>query len=207
MESRGVRVEDEPAYPREREYLLLARVLLANKAPDRALGLLERLAARAQAEGRNESVVAARLLQALAFHSTGDPVRAVRALESALGLAEPGAYIRLFVDEGEPMRALLSNISGEHRRYAEKLLAAFVSEPKTEGPTSSHVRGSLIEPLSERELEILSLLAGGLTNREIAERLVLSVGTVKVHLKHIYGKLDAHSRTQAIVRARGLNLL
>jgi LuxR family maltose regulon positive regulatory protein len=135
----------------------------------------------------------------------------VQLLRDALALAEPAGYVRSFVDEGESMQRLLEKQAhGEGHQpigYAAKLLAAF-AQPATIPPsTARQPQSSLIEPLSERELEVLQHIAAGLTNREIADRLYLSLFTVKAHARSIYDKLDAHSRTQAVARARELGVL
>jgi LuxR family maltose regulon positive regulatory protein len=215
-DARGLGEADEPSYPREREYLVLARVLLAKNVPDRALGLLERLGAAAEAQARIESVIEVRLLAALALDALGEHARAQAALVEALALARPEGYVRVFVDEGAPMAALMRQVTGEQRSYAEQLLAAYPEGLEARDlrladavPASSlkPQASTLVEPLSERELEVLRVLATGLSNRAIAQKLYLSVATVKVHLKHIYGKLAVNSRMQAVARARELNLL
>lgn len=130
-------------------------------------------------------------------------------LQRCLDLAEPEGYIRLFVDEGQPMAGLLSALQKRQlssgQAYLDTLLAVFPLERQIQNPKSEPQK--LIEPLSQREQEVLRLVAEGLSTREIAETLVVTVGTAKSHLNHIYRKLDAHSRTQAIVRARALGLL
>lgn len=205
IDERGLTEEDEPSYPMEQEYLLLARVLLTQNVPDRALNLLDRLGTLAQAQARLKSGLEIRLLQVLALDAKGDHTRAMTALAEAMVLAKPEGYIRLFVDEGTPMVRLLRHAEsrGVDPDYVDKLLTAF-------GETASNVspaRLMLPEPLSDRELELLQLVAAGLTTQEIADQLVIAVGTVKTHLKHIYNKLDAHSRIQAVERARALKLL
>lgn len=205
VEKRGLKAEDEPSYPREREYLLLARVLLARRAPNRALGLLERLGALAQDQARTESLIEALLLQALTLSASGDAAHAMTALTQALTSAEPEGYVRIFMDEGTPMVQLLHTAEsrGVVPTYVRQLLAAFGKA----APDTTLALASLQEPLSERELEILKLIAAGRSTQEIAQGLVIAVGTVRTHLKSIYGKLDAHSRLQAVERARALKLL
>jgi LuxR family maltose regulon positive regulatory protein len=150
-------------------------------------------------------------LQALAFQAQDDTDQAMSALKRALSLAEPEGYVRTFVDEGEPMARLLykAMTRGTAPEYVRRLLAAFpTAEAKQTVPaTSQPPQSELIEPLTERELEVLQLVAEGLTNPEIASRLYLSLNTVKVHTRNIYGKLGAHSRTQAVGRARALGVL
>jgi LuxR family maltose regulon positive regulatory protein len=142
----------------------------------------------------------------LAAQSGGDTAQAISTLEQALTLAEPGGFIRTFVDEGPPMKALLKKIKaqdGDLKEYIHKLLAAFGEKENYTSSTSP----PLIEPLSERELEVLQLISEGLTNREIADRLYLSVNTVKVHTRNIYGKLGVNNRTQAAAKARDFGIL
>jgi LuxR family maltose regulon positive regulatory protein len=142
--------------------------------------------------------------------------QAMDALERALSLAEPGGYVRMFVDAGEPVGELLRQAAarGIAVEYANRLLAALQGETKDErrkmDADSSPVTrpsSSLVEPLSEREIEVLRLLTTSLSSTEIAEELVISVNTVRSHIKSIYGKLDVHSRYKALARAKELNLL
>jgi len=208
--------------------LTLARVYIAqcDAGIAKALPLLERILHLAETEGRTGTVIEALALQALALAVGRDNVRALSVLERALVLAEPEGYVRLFVDEGVPMAALLQQAAEQSAasRYARKLLAAFPI-PEVRGPGTTprehlavdeHMADTsvlaaqsspLVEPLSPRELEVLRLLAAGASNREIGARLVISAGTVKAHLHHIYGKLDVHNRTEAAARARALGLL
>jgi LuxR family transcriptional regulator, maltose regulon positive regulatory protein len=221
VRTRGLTAEDEPGYPREREYLVLARVLIATQAPERALGLLERLHAPAAAQGRTGSIIQMRALQALARSASGDRAGALAALAEALALAAPEGYLRVFVDEGSPMAALLRRLLADRRQerpatidapqeYLARLVDAFeqaglpVRVPVRRGGV---VVAGLVEPLTERELEVLRLLAAGAPNRAIAKELVVSLDTVKRHLSHLFGKLEVANRTQAVTRARELGLL
>jgi LuxR family maltose regulon positive regulatory protein len=211
-----------PGYPREREYLVLARVLLAKQTPEQALGLLERLHARAAAQARTASVIEIRALQALARSAGGDQPGALAALAEALTLAAPEGYLRVFVDEGPPMAALLRQLLAGRRQerpaaadavprdYLARLVEAFeqaglpVRPPVRSGGV---VVAGLVEPLSPRELEVLRLLAAGRSNQAIAAELVISLDTVKRHVSHVLDKLQAANRTQAVSRARDLGLL
>jgi len=151
------------------------------------------------------------ILQALSLQAQGDTDQAITTLEQALTLAEPEGFIRVFVDAGPPMARLLYEAvtRGIAPDYARRLLAAFpVTEPERADPSETQVpKSELVELLSERELEVLQLIAEGLTNPEIASRLFLSLNTVKVHARNIYGKLGVHNRTQAVARARVLGVL
>ena len=201
----GLGLDDEPDYLREFEYLTLARVLVAQGKQDDATVLLARLGQAAEAAGRVRSLVEILAFQAVALQARGETVQAVVALERALSLAEPEGYIRIFVDEGPPMEKLLRRAlsRGVAPDYVSRLLASIGKTAETISPVSQR----LIEPLSPRELEVLRLSAGGFSNREIAEALVIAVTTVKKHISNIYGKLGVRSRTQAVARARDLNLL
>jgi LuxR family transcriptional regulator, maltose regulon positive regulatory protein len=221
IRARGLAAEDEPGYPREREYLVLGRVL-AKQAPERALGLLERLHARAATQGRTGSVIEVRALQALALSASGDRAGALAALAEALALAAPEGYLRVFVDEGPPMAALLRQLlvdrrqerpgahAGAPRDHLARLVDAFeqaglpVRLPVRQGGV---VVAGLVEPLSARELEVLRLLAAGAPNRVIAKELVVTLDTVKRHISHLFSKLEVANRTQAVARARELGLL
>ena len=211
----GLSSEDEDLpYPCEGEYLTLARVHIAEARDDPAapflrdaLHLLDRLLQDAEAKARMNSVLEILVLRALALEAQGNRTGALSTLERALKLAEPEGYVRLFVDEGAPMLALLRQIRphvhGSLQGYVATLLSAFSGQPASPAPRP----GSLLEPLTEREREVLRLLLEGASNREIARRLVLSINTVKRHIYNICGKMGVQSRVQAIVKARTLNLL
>ena len=193
-----------------------ARVHLAQGDPTAALALLEPVRRQAEAKGWEDERLKAMVLQALALRAQGDHGEAVRLLLEALALAEPGGFTRTFVDEGSPMAELLTaaRARGTIPDYIGKLLAAFEAEqPKREGEAwrlvasdASHAQ-PLIEPLSHRELEVLQLIAQGLSNQEIGERLFLALDTVKWHNRHIFGKLQVQRRTEAVARAGELGLL
>jgi LuxR family maltose regulon positive regulatory protein len=194
----------------EVEYLTWARLLILQQEPERAWQLLVRLLQAAETDGRTGPVIEILILQALARQALGDMDQALSTIEGALGLAEPAGYVRLFIDESRLMAELLRQAAsrGIAIDYVGKLLAAFSLEGPERPPTPLLLHSpALVEPLSERELEVLRLIAKGLTNQAIAETLVVALGTVKAHTASIYGKLEVHSRTQAVARARELDLL
>jgi LuxR family maltose regulon positive regulatory protein len=190
------------------------RILLAQNKTGEALDFLEELLEAAESKERMGHVIEVLILQALAFEARGETERALAALERSLALAEPEGYVRTFVDEGAPMAVLLTKLLEERRDgtspwYVDRLLTQILADAAaSEGRSPRRADGSpLLEPLSERELEVLRLIADGLSNREIAQRLFVSVGTVKAHVNHVYGKLLVRSRTQAVARARELQLI
>jgi LuxR family maltose regulon positive regulatory protein len=208
---RGLSVADDLSYLHEFEHITLARVLLAQYATERAersiqeaTGLLERLLRAAEEGQRTGSVIEILVLQALAHQTLGDIPAALAALERAMTLAEPQGYVRVFVDEGAPMTSLLRAAAkqGTRRDYARRLLAA-VSRAEHGGP----VEQALIEPLSQRELDVLRLLATELDGPAIARELMVSLNTMRTHTKNIYAKLAVTSRRAAVRRAAELGLL
>jgi LuxR family maltose regulon positive regulatory protein len=198
----------ETEYVRDFEDLTLVRVLLAKRRSGEAAALLARLLPPAEAAGRTGVVIEGLSLRALVLHAQGNTDGALDALASSLALAEPEGYVRVYVDSGEPMRDLLKHASsrGIAPSYATRLLEAF----GTPGPGWTEAGRSaqpLVEPLTDRELEVLQHLAGGLSNREIAQRLFISLPTVKSHARNIYGKLGVSGRKQAVARAKALGIL
>jgi LuxR family maltose regulon positive regulatory protein len=202
------RVGDNFLHSRQRrtaEYITLTRVLLAQGRPDEALAVLKPLLVMAERWGLNERVIRFQILRALAFRAQDDMAQGMAALERALSLAEPGGYVRIFLDEGEPMARLLYRAveRGTAPEYAGRLLAAF---PALES-LGRELQAEMVEPLSERELDVLCLIAEGLSNQEIAQSLSISTRTVKWHTSNIYGKLGVKNRTQAVAKARSLGVL
>jgi LuxR family maltose regulon positive regulatory protein len=221
IQSLGISSDDEVSYPREPEYLLLARLLLVQDLPERALACLDRLQGLVLAQGRTGSLIDILVLRALALAAAGDQPSALTVLAEALSLAYPRGYVRVFADEGAPMGALLGQLVAAQRSdptaaggaplgYLGRLLRTL---DHGDGPGSASAArpragvSSLIEALSERELEVLRLLAAGMSNQEIADELVVALDTVKKHVSHILAKLGASSRTAATARARELGLL
>ncbi len=190
-----------------------ARVHLAQGDPSTALAVLEPLRQQAEAKDWQDERLKVMVLQVLALRAQGEQDLAVRLLGDALELAEPGGFIRLFIDEGPPMARLLSEAAalGMRPTYIRKLLAAFpVDRPAAEYTPpfpSSRTAQPLVEPLSQRELEVLQLIAAGLSNHEIGERLFLALSTVKGHNRLIFDKLQVQRRTEAVARARELGML
>jgi LuxR family transcriptional regulator, maltose regulon positive regulatory protein len=208
---RGLSVEDDVSYLREFEHLTLARVLLASYQAKRPRGaiqevifLVERLLRAAEEGARTGSVLEILILQALAQQTQGDLPAALASLQRALTLAEPEGYVRTFVDEGPAMASLLRAAAkqGMARRYVGSLLAA--SDTTAE---RRPVKQNLIEPLSERELDVLRLLGTDLDGPDIARKLVVSLNTVRTHTKNIYAKLGVNNRRAAVRRAKELELL
>ncbi len=215
------RPSDMPGYPgylRQVEGATWARVLNAQGKPEAAIQLLDSLLQAAEAAGQTGNVIELLALRALALRAQGQSAQAMTMLERALTLAEPEGYFRIFVDEGEPMRLLLQRMKvedprkgaegGRMQEYIGNLLAAFGEQPASADlHPSSFISQPLVEPLSERELEVLRLIADGFSNAEIASKLVIAQGTVKRHINNIYGKLGVQSRTQAVAKAREIGLL
>ncbi len=214
---------NESPYPyllREMTQLILAHAQLALDNPKDTLALIEQLAPEAETLGRRGIIIELTMLKALALQALGEMPQALAALKQALSQAEPEGYARLFADKGEPMRLLLqrmknSSVDSSLAAYVDKLLAAY---PKSESETlrskdeqtlqpSAFGLQPLAAPLSERELEVLRMIAAGLSNQEIADRLVVAYSTVKTHINNIYNKLGVNSRVQAVTRAHELKLL
>ncbi|HSL31107.1 MAG TPA: LuxR C-terminal-related transcriptional regulator [Anaerolineales bacterium] len=188
----------------------LARVHLAQGDSSASLAVLESWRQYVEAKGWKDEQLKAMVLQAVVLQAHAEKDQAVRVLAAALRLAEPEGFVRLFVDEGEPMAQLLSEAAaqGIMPDYAEKLLGAFEAETLKNNADSSPLRDQpLLEPLSPRELEVLRLIAQGLSNDEISKRLFLALDTVKGHNRRIYDKLQVQRRTEAVARARELGLL
>ena len=209
-------VIDKPTYPRELEYLVLARVLLAQGEYDQALGLLRILRNRASTQRRTNSVIDLQALKALVLAAGGDETAALASLSEAFVLAIPQGYVRVFVDEGPPMARLVGKLASSQRNGRmelpadvsgddlERLQRAF-GTGGTARRRSDRIEladSGVLDLLTEREVEVLGLMAAGRSNQEIADDLFVVLDTVKKHVGHILDKLGAANRTQAVARAR-----
>jgi LuxR family maltose regulon positive regulatory protein len=209
----GVSIQDEVTHQTDSIHIAYLRLMLyrgqdhQNDKLRQASELARRIIASAEAGQRIETVLQTLISSALVRSSSGDTKGSLELLDQALGLAEPEGYIRIFLDEGAPVAALLRRAQkcGIHSDYIKELLALFPS-PAGESNLPQKI-GELVEPLTERELEILGLIDEGCSNQEIARRLVITLHTVKKHNSNIYAKLGVNSRTQAVARARQLRLL
>lgn len=206
----------------ELPFITLARILLAQGKPDEAMRLLEHLEESTRSAGRMGCALEIMLLESLAIQAIGESENALLKLEECLALAEHQGYVRVFLDEGPSMQRLLAQwlaraSNSPMHDYGRRLLSDFEAEPppvpagrekaRLPGRFPAGAGKTLIEPLSQRELEVLQHIALGRTNQEIARQLIVSPGTVKAHTSNIYRKLDVANRTEAVARARQLGLL
>jgi LuxR family transcriptional regulator, maltose regulon positive regulatory protein len=194
----------------EFDHMILARIQMVQNRLDDAQLLLERLFTADSNGRRFGRVIVICILQALNAWLRDDITKAVDRLGYGLSIAEPEGYVRTFVDEGAPMLALLRGAQkrGIASSYVSTLLAAFDEDtPRAITSQTQNWIGQSSEPLSERERDVLRLVIDGVSNREIAEQLFVSLGTMKKHISNIFIKLDAHSRTQAIAIVRQNNLI
>ncbi|MEM8858112.1 MAG: LuxR C-terminal-related transcriptional regulator [Chloroflexota bacterium] len=215
VKDRELSVEDELSFIQEFEHLTLVRILIAQSQQDQSRAILEqaalflfRLEEAAEEGGRMGSLLEILILQAIVHHAAGDE-GAIDFFKKSIALAEPQGVVRPFVAEGAPIEDLLKQIAGlnnEHKAYATKLLAAFKtpSSKASETPTGT---GGLLDPLSERELDVLRLLTTEMSGPAIADELMVSLNTLRTHTKNIYSKLGANSRRTAVRKAEELNLV
>ncbi len=206
----GPDISQVPDYSAEMAYLILVRIFLDQADPALLPPIIKvttHLLKRAEAQHRWGRAIEILSLQALAYQAFGQTERALKSLENALSVAEPEGYIRRFVDEGQPIAALLQLAT--NRKFSPGYTSCLLAACKAEQVrlTTQSKAQPLVEPLTDRELEVLHLIAAGLSNKAIAETLFITIGTVKRHTMNIYGKLGVNSRTQATVKARELNLI
>jgi LuxR family maltose regulon positive regulatory protein len=217
-DERGLTLEDEFSYLNEFEHITLARIMIAlyidnedDSAISKASKLLERLLQEAEEGKRIRSVIEILILQALSEGARGNITAALEPLNRALALAEPEGYLQIFIDEGPPMARLLfeSFSQGIFPDYVQRLLAVFpLVETGSDTPSLDQLSDNeWLEQLSNREIEVLQLIADGLTNQDIATRLFLSLHTVKGHARNIYSKLGVKNRTQAVAKGKSLGIL
>jgi LuxR family maltose regulon positive regulatory protein len=208
MQESGLSVADERCWP-IRRYIFLAHVLLAREQFGECLELVARLSSIARASGAMGYVIELAILQALALWARGRQERGAVCLTYALSLAEPEGYVRSFIDHGAAIKPLLHRVivRGIRVAYAGRLLEALDRDLVRRREPGLTAQALLVEPLSERELEVLHFLPTHLTSAEIAAALTISPNTVRTHIKHIYGKFGVHSRTEAVRQAEELGLL
>ena len=215
---RGLQADDEPDYAREPGHLVLARLLLAQGQPGRALALLDRLHTAALGQERTGSIIETGALRALALAASGRESEAITILAGMLTLAGQQGHVRVFADEGPAMAGLLGRLIAAQRAdqsaarvplgFLARLQRAFGSACAVPGTRPARTAApGLIEPLTGRELEVLRLVAAGRSNQDIARELVVTLDTVKKHVSHILGKLGGSNRTEAVTRARELDLI
>lgn len=203
---------------KEDRWLVRAEVLIAQGNPSAALAIIIPHRQKMEEMKLDDQLLVTIVLQALALHALGENEPARQALKEALTMAEPGGFIRLFLDAGEPMRLMLQDLESwmeqypqeqdqRLKPYVEKLLTAFSAPVDTKSSEPAGQQSGLIEPLSPRELEVLQLISQGLSNQEIGRRLYLALDTVKGHNRRIFEKLQVNRRTEAIARARELGLI
>ncbi len=223
VRERGLSPDDDLGYLNEFDHITLARILIAQYQNDQseetiqaAMRLLDRLQQSAEDGCRMGSVIEIEILRALAHQAQGNIIPALASLERALTLAEPEGYVRVFVGEGKSMAELLKRLAAKDetpglKQYIHKLLSAF-EQQKMKSPSGEKSKPSisaqpLIEPLSERELEVLRLLRTDLSGPEMSRELMVSLSTLRTHTQRIYAKLGVNNRRAAVRRAEELNLL
>ncbi len=201
----GLRLDGEPRWTNDAEFIMFSRVLIAQSRFDDALNLLNRLIQENGGAGRVLNQMECLVSKSVVLHYMKNTADSVKTIIHAMELAEPGGYTRVFVDQGQPLAELIESIDD----FGKKTIQPFAKKLLVEFKTIKHVNSpkNLIEPLSDRELEVLRLLCAGLTNKQITDELFISTNTVKTHLKNIYGKLSVHSRSSAILKAQELDLL
>ena len=217
LQDQTEQIDGEPTYMSEFTHLTMARAIIAEyrrvpitHALGSVMGLLDRLVSAAKDGQRKRNLIEILVVKALAYEATGDLTKALETLSQAMTLAKPERYARIFADEGEPMIRLLAKAAKKniHPDYTASLRAIMDANTThdDETTTPSGIQ-FLVEPLTQREIEILDLIAQGLTNNDIAERLFLALTTIKGHNQNIFGKLGVKRRTEAVAHARDLGIL
>jgi LuxR family maltose regulon positive regulatory protein len=216
LEESGLSAEDDFVLDGEGQYQTLAWVRLAEGAHEAALKLARRLLAKAETAGAIGQAIGALVLQALIHEALGERDPALHALGRALQLGEGEGFVSFFVSPGVELRALLSQVArtGAAKGYARCLLATLDDRVEQDEngrdwvADAGHTRASLlVDPLTERELEVLRYLNSHLSSVDIANKLYVSTNTVRTHIQHIYQKLNVHSRVDAVARADELGLI
>jgi len=207
----GGSFDEMPVLLEEMQQSLLARVHLKSGEFEKVFEICERISPQAETGGRLARVIELNLFMAIALWNLGQPDEALTALEKCLALAEPGGFVRLFLETGGTAIGLFrkAQAEGEHREYVSRLLAAIDGQQPGAGKDTVRVpsQEGLIEPLTERELEVLRLMCAGYSNQRIADEMIVSVNTIKKHTSNIYGKLGVGNRAQAVLRAREIELI
>jgi LuxR family maltose regulon positive regulatory protein len=211
----GIEKDGEINFYNQENFILLARILVVQKEWDQAAELLDRVLKVTEAGNRRGSLIELLILKTLIHHGQGNQDQAVESLGRALAIAEPEGYKRLFLDEGEPMEALLHRASTQHisEEFIRELLTTFEAEaPEGADHSALQVKGkspppSLVDPLTERELEVLRLLKTQLSGPEIARELTIALSTLRTHTQGIYSKLNVSNRRAAISKAEELGLI
>jgi LuxR family maltose regulon positive regulatory protein len=204
IQEREITAKDEIPYLREPEYLVLLRMLLVQRDYEAAWALSQRLLQQAVEAKRMSRVIQVLVLQALIFQSKNEIDQALTILKRALSLAKPEGYIRTFLDEGDPMVKLLH--LAKARRIEPEYVTDLLSTMGETAEVTPITAQMLVEPLSKREVEVLKFIEAGCSNQEIADKLVISIATVKRHISNLYTKLGVKSRTQAISLGKELRL-
>jgi len=200
-----IKGDEQSSHSGVRECSLLARILLDQGKPAESLKLVDQVLKLADADEHPGQTIELLLVQALAYQATGDATQALGSLQRALSFAETEGYARVFLDMGNPIKVLLQKAltSDDISRYAGKILTMFDEKQDD----TSNTRQAMLDQLSTREVEVLELIALGKTNQQIADELVIALGTAKRHVFNIYSKLEVKNRTECVAKARSLHIL